>query len=235
MAVLRRELGTKSVYNLLGPLANPAHQLVRAGVYGVAKRGLGRMYAEALRGSGSKNSLVVCGAEDLDEISIAGRTYCWRVKARPDPDSGDSTGVLEDSDSRAKSDAPPRKLVDIEEFQLEPQDFGLPSHELSEVMPGGTPQENARTLVKLLRNELPPEHPVLHFVLINTAALFVISGICDENVSNMGKGDSGQVIKEETRIDGGRWKEGVRRARWCIESGEALRSLERYIDFTNNV
>ena len=239
VALLRRELGIelgiKTVFNILGPLANPAHQLVQAGVYGVANRGLGRMYAEALIGNGCGNGLVVCGAENLDEISIAGRTYCWRVKARPSPVSGNPTDDVADSESYAMSDAPAGTLVDIEEFQLEPQDFGLPSHELSEVMPGGTPQENARTLMKLLNNELPPEHPVLHFVLINTAALFVISGICDENVSNMGKGDLGQVITEETRIGGGRWKEGVRRARWCIESGEALRSLERYIDFTNNV
>ena len=40
-------------------------------------------------------------------------------------------------------------------------------------MSGGSPRENAHVLMKLLQNELPSEDALLHFVLINTAALFV--------------------------------------------------------------
>ena len=158
VAGVRKDLGIKTIFNILGPLANPAHQLVGAGMYGVANRGIGRMYAEALKLMGSKNAMVVCGAEDLDEISVAGVTFCWRLKERQ---------VREDEN------APPQMSVDIVEFQLEPKDFGLPRHELNQVMPGGTPQENAHMLMKLLTpNELPEDDPLLHFILINVAALF---------------------------------------------------------------
>ena len=47
----------------------------------------------------------------------------------------------------------------------------------------------------------------------------------------MGHGDDGNVIRE-TGPGGLRWKEGVRRARWAIESGQALASLTGYIDAT---
>jgi anthranilate phosphoribosyltransferase len=81
--------------------------------------------------------------------------------------------------------------------------------------------------MKLLQNKMDREDPILHFVLMNTAALFVIAGVCDAATSDMGYGDSGDVIKE-IGPGGGRWKEGVRRARWAVESGEALRSFKEF-------
>lgn len=76
------------------------------------------------------------------------------------------------------------------------------------------------------------DDPILDFVLINTAALFVVSGICEAETSNMGHGDDGVVITERGP-GGGRWKEGVRRARWAIKSGEALRQWEAFVEVTN--
>ncbi len=113
----------------------------------------------------------------------------------------------------------------IEEFDLHPNDFGLPVHPLKEVSPGRLPKENAATLMKLLRGELAQEDAVLDFVLLNAAALFAVAGVCE------GKGDDGQVIEE--RGPGGlRWKEGVRLARWAVESGRALQALERFVEAT---
>jgi len=74
----------------------------------------------------------------------------------------------------------------------------------------------------------------VHFVLMNTAALFVVAGVCDTEESMMGEGDDGRVV-EERGPGQGRWKEGVRRARWAIESGEALRALEGYVEVTNSL
>ena len=79
---------------------------------------------------------------------------------------------------------------------------------------------------------MPEDDPILHFVLINTAALFVISGICEAETSDLGFGDDGQVIKERGP-GGGRWKEGVRRARWAITSGEAARQWRGFVEVTN--
>lgn len=123
--------------------------------------------------------------------------------------------------------------MDITKLMVSPSDFGLPDHTLSEVHGGKGPAENAEILMKILRNELPDDHPVLHFVLINVAALLTVSGVCEAETSGMGEGDDGNVIKEKGP-GGLRWKEGVRRARWCISSGEALRQWEGFVEATNS-
>ncbi len=99
---------------------------------------------------------------------------------------------------------------------------------------GKGPTENAEILSRILRNELPRDHPVLHFVLMNVAALITVAGVCEADESAMGSGDDGEVIKE--RGSGGmRWKEGVRRARWCLESGAALEQWEAFVEVTNQL
>ncbi|KAI9782689.1 MAG: anthranilate phosphoribosyltransferase [Geoglossum umbratile] len=229
VATVRRELGWRTIFNLLGPLANPVETVLEARVVGVARRDLGPVFAEALKMAGSKKAMVICGEEDLDEVSCAGRTFCWRLVPRPNPDYRSSNG--EDSDT-SDDERPPRELVDVEHFMLSASDFGLPAHQLSEVSPGKMPHENAKILMKLLSNQLPSDDPILHFVLMNTAALFVIAGVCDADVSNMGHGDSGEVIRERGPGNG-RWKEGVRRARWAVESREALRMWGKFVEVSN--
>ncbi|KAI4270548.1 MAG: hypothetical protein L6R38_007099 [Xanthoria sp. 2 TBL-2021] len=229
VAAIRKEMGIRTIFNLLGPLANPIEGSIEARVVGVFKEEMGPIFAEALKLSGARKGLVVCGVEQLDEISCAGRTNCWRLRERPNPAfRGPKTEEDEDF-TTSDEEGEPRTLVDIDNFTLEPSDFGLQPHALSEVSPGKMPEENAELLMRLLRNELPRDHPVLEFVLLNTAALFAIAGICDADASNMGHGDDGKVI-QDTGPGGLRWKEGVRRARWAVESGQALAPLERYIE-----
>jgi anthranilate phosphoribosyltransferase len=226
---IRRELGLRTIFNLLGPLANPVEHSIEARLVGVAYQSLGPVFARAIQLSGAKKAMIVCGLEDLDEISCAGKTNCWRLTERPNPEY---RGSQENGDYETSDDeAPPRMLTSLEHFQLQPSDFGLPSHPLSEVYSGKLPRENAVLLMKLLRNELKPDDPILDFVLINTGALLVVSGICDSDTSSIGDGDDGNVITERGP-GGGRWKEGVRRARWCIESGAALRELEKFSEVT---
>jgi anthranilate phosphoribosyltransferase len=228
VATVRRELGWRTIFNLLGPLANPVETVLEARVIGVARRDLGPVFAEALKMGGSKKAMIICGEEDLDEVSCAGRTFCWRLVSRPNPNYHNSNGDSETSDDERS----PRELIDVEHFTLSPSDFGLPAHQLSEVSPGRMPHENAKILMKLLNNQLPSDDPILHFVLMNTAALFVIAGVCDVDVSNMGPGDSGEVIRERGPGNG-RWKEGVRRARWAVESGEALKMWKGFVEASN--
>jgi anthranilate phosphoribosyltransferase len=78
-AQARRELGTRTVFNVLGPLANPAratHQLV--GVYDDSLR---RLVAEALAGLGTKRAWVVRGEDGLDEISPCALTRVTEIDA----------------------------------------------------------------------------------------------------------------------------------------------------------
>lgn len=241
VAHIRRQLGWRTIFNLLGPLANPVEALVEARVVGVARRDMGPAFADALRMSGVRKAMVVCGEEDLDELSCAGRTFCWRLVERANPafrgqqlGEGDEVNGDEQSDETSDDDAPPRTVVEVEAFTLSPEDFGLPAHPLSEVSPGKEPHENAAILMRLLRGEMDRDDPIMHFVLINTAALFVVSGVCEADESSMGPGDDGKVIKERGP-GGGRWKEGVRRARWAVESGAALRQWDAFVEATHAV
>jgi anthranilate phosphoribosyltransferase len=75
----RRELGTRTIFNVLGPLANPAratHQLV--GVYSDELR---PVLAQALAGLGLKGAWVVRGVDGLDEVSPCGPTKVSEVGA----------------------------------------------------------------------------------------------------------------------------------------------------------
>ncbi len=78
VGMIRRELGTKTIFNLLGPLTNPAgatHQLL-----GVAdERALGTVSA-ALRELGTKKSYVIFGMEGMDEVSVCGPTLAVKIE-----------------------------------------------------------------------------------------------------------------------------------------------------------
>ncbi|KAL4955645.1 glycosyl transferase [Aspergillus filifer] len=226
---VRKSLGLRTIFNLMGPLANPVDWAIEARVVGVAYKGLGPVFVEALRQNGVKKGLVVCGEEDLDEISCAGKTNCWQLSEIPNPDF-DELKEEEDDDEHTT----PRTIAELDEFQLQPSDFGLKSYPLSAVYGRKMPKDNAAKLMEILRNELPRDDPILTFVLMNVAALLVTSGICEADTSNMGPGDDGKVITERGP-GGGRWKEGVRRARWAIESKSALKCFEEFIEVSNKL
>jgi len=228
-ATVRRELGLRTIFNLMGPLANPVEDHIEARVVGVAYQELGPVFAQALQLSGATKAMVVCGQEDLDEISCAGKTNCWLLREMENPEYKGDGAEEEDEDEEEDddNDEPPRYISKVETFTLEPADFGLPSHPLSKVGGGGLPKQNAAVLMSILRNERPRDDPILHFVLMNIAALLVVSGACDADTC-----ESGEVIQERGPAQG-RWKEGVKKARWCIESGRALEEFEKFIEFTN--
>lgn len=79
LAPARRELGTPTVMNLLGPLANPAG--VRRQVVGVADADRAPLLAGALRELESLHAMVVHAEVGMDEISPAGLTQVWEVEA----------------------------------------------------------------------------------------------------------------------------------------------------------
>jgi anthranilate phosphoribosyltransferase len=69
----RRQLGFRTVFNLLGPLTNPAR--ADRQLLGIYDKNLGTKVAEVLSQTGVKRALVVAGADGLDEISISEPTY----------------------------------------------------------------------------------------------------------------------------------------------------------------
>lgn len=149
-APLRKELGIPTIFNILGPLLNPAP--LKSRIIGVYHERLGQVFAETVRmlneaaGRPESTALIVCGAERLDEVSPEGETNVWLLKGGK-----------------------------IEHSIISPADFGVTPHKLDECK-SGTPQENGALLRELLDNKLPENHPVLDYVLINAAALAVVDG-----------------------------------------------------------
>lgn len=104
-------------------------------------------------------------------------------------------------------------LQNIETFEIEPSMFGLKEHPLSECLSLG-PVENAR----ILKNEilsgkyrLGDNFPLYDYILLNTAVLYCLS---------VGSRD---------------WRQGVLKAEESIQSGNALKSLSRFIDDVKNL
>ncbi|KAJ1807081.1 anthranilate phosphoribosyltransferase, partial [Coemansia sp. RSA 2599] len=143
----RRELGFPTPFNILGPLTNPLAP--DRAVVGVYSKSLGRTMAEALRILGRRNYAVVCGDENLDEISIAGPSHVWHI----------------------------RENGDIDEYTVHPSDFGVPTHPLSAAA-GSMLEDNKATLQRLLSNRLEDRDiPIRDFVLVNSGFLLFVSGV----------------------------------------------------------
>lgn len=149
-------------------------------VLGVAHSKLGETFLQAIsQDEKVKHALVVCGEENLDEISCAGRTSVWEFKR-----GGDGLSTQ------------------FKESIISPETFGLEAHPLSSVSGGKGPAENAEIFKALLmaRDEeaLRELKPVLAFVLINAAALLVVAGLAEDF-----KG--GVKLARESVLSGSAW------------------------------
>lgn len=123
VAGVRRALGRRTIFNLLGPLANPAE--VRRQLVGVFAAKWVRPMADALGKLGSELALVVHGLDGLDELSISTESVMAEWS---------SDGLVE----------PPGPFV--------PDDAGLPTHPEDAIV-GGTCAYNAAALTRLLDGE----------------------------------------------------------------------------------
>lgn len=74
----RKEIGIRTVFNILGPLTNPAQ--ARTQLIGVSDPDVAEIMAEVLNLLGSSHALVVHGADGLDEITLGDETHVWELK-----------------------------------------------------------------------------------------------------------------------------------------------------------
>jgi anthranilate phosphoribosyltransferase len=77
VAPVRMELGFRTIFNLLGPLTNPARAACQ--IIGASRIATAQRLAEAVVRLGTKRTLVVCGHDELDEVSLWGTTTVFDV------------------------------------------------------------------------------------------------------------------------------------------------------------
>ena len=75
---VRREIGIRTIFNILGPLTNPAKANVQ--LLGVYRPELTEVLANVLKNLGTKSAFVVCGESNVDEITISERTKVSQLK-----------------------------------------------------------------------------------------------------------------------------------------------------------
>ena len=78
VASVRRELGIRTIFNILGPLTNPAGATMQ--VLGVYDKELVEPLAKVLNNLGVKSALSVYGIDGMDEISVSDKTYVCEIK-----------------------------------------------------------------------------------------------------------------------------------------------------------
>jgi anthranilate phosphoribosyltransferase len=116
----RREIGIRTVFNILGPLTNPAH--TRYQVLGVADGSLLRKMGEVLLHLGCQHALIVHGEDGIDECSLSAPTRVCEVR------SGQG----------------------LREYSVSPEDLGLTRVSDRQPFQGGDPAHNAVMLRELL-------------------------------------------------------------------------------------
>ena len=77
-ASVRKELGVRTVFNILGPLSNPAAATMQ--LLGVYDKKLAKPMAQVLSNLGVTRGVAVCGEDGLDEITLTGETDVYEIR-----------------------------------------------------------------------------------------------------------------------------------------------------------
>jgi anthranilate phosphoribosyltransferase len=139
---VRRELGVRTIFNLLGPLTNPAG--ARRQLMGVYAPHLVPLIGRVLADLGTDHALVVHGADGLDEITTTGATRVAEVRGR-----------------------------EVRCYEVEPEQLGLPRARLADLA-GGTPEENAARMTRVLAGE---PGPLAEVTAANAGAALYVGGL----------------------------------------------------------
>lgn len=175
VASVRKELAIRTIFNILGPLTNPAGATMQ--VLGVYDKELVEPLAKVLNNLGVKSALSVYGADGMDEISASDKTFVCEIK-----------------DDETVS------------YEINPSDFGFEKCSKEDLV-GGDPKENAQITLDILKGQKGPKR---NAVVLNSAAGLYVAGAV-ESIND-----------------------GVKLAEEIIDSGKALKQLEKFIEFTNS-
>ncbi|MCP5396704.1 MAG: anthranilate phosphoribosyltransferase [Sphingomonadaceae bacterium] len=168
---IRKKLGRRTIFNLMGPLSNPAG--VQRQLIGIARPAYVPIYADARARLGTERTLIVSGDEGLDELSLAGGNEVADVRG-----------------------------ATFEMQRVNASMAGLRNAPV-EAIRGGDPAHNAKALKALLEGMPGPYRDAVAF---NAAAALMVAGAADG------------------------WEEGAAKAQEALDSGAAMRLLERWIE-----
>ena len=174
VAPVRRELGVRTIFNILGPLTNPAG--APNILMGVFHPDLVGIQVRALQRLGAEHAMVVYGRDGMDEISLGAATL---------------VGELKDGQVR--------------EYEIHPEDFGLPMAS-NRAFKVDTPEQSRDMLLAVLNGA---EGPAADIVCLNAGAALYAAGVA-ESIAD-----------------------GLARAREALASGAAKQRLDRLVTFTH--
>ncbi|MDD2178681.1 anthranilate phosphoribosyltransferase [Acidovorax sp. D2M1] len=174
VAPVRKELGVRTIFNILGPLTNPAG--APNILMGVFHPDLVGIQVRALQRLGAEHALVVYGRDGMDEVSLGAATLVGELK------NGQIT-----------------------EYEIHPEDFGLPMAS-NRALKVETPEQSREMLIGVLKGEPGAAQDI---VCLNAGVALYAANVVDS-------------------IPG-----GIAKARAAIASGAALAKLEQMVTRTH--
>ena len=175
VARARKQMGIRTMFNILGPLTNPAGADIQ--VVGVYDPALSKKIAGVLGHLNKKRAFVVHGHDGLDELSICSDTDIYDI-----------------CDGAIRS------------YTVSPHDFGFAGYNAEDIR-GGDPAQNAAIVLKVFEGQAGAPRDV---VCLNAAAAIMAAGCADD------------------------LHEGIALARNAIDSGAAMKKLERLRAFVGS-
>lgn len=146
---IRKELGIRTIFNVLGPMCNPAS--VKRQVIGVFDAERARLIGEGLVEAGMERVLTLHSKDGLDEVSNADETFIWELERMKNGSVKRTTGILH------------------------PELFGYPRRSLEDIK-GSDAAANAKILMGILKGEKGAHREA---VVMNAAVGFYVAGKCD--------------------------------------------------------
>ncbi|MEO8655565.1 MAG: anthranilate phosphoribosyltransferase, partial [Ramlibacter sp.] len=176
VAPVRKELGVRTIFNILGPLTNPAG--APNILMGVFHPDLVGIQVRALQRLGAEHALVVYGRDGMDEVSLGAATMVGELK------NGE-----------------------IREYEIHPEDFGLPMAS-NRSLKVETPEQSLAMLMSVLDDQPGPARDI---VIFNTAAALYAANV----------------------VDG--IEAGIAKSRTAIASGAAKAKLEQLVKLSKSL
>ncbi|MDD5067874.1 MAG: anthranilate phosphoribosyltransferase [bacterium] len=180
VAVVRKEMGVRTIFNMIGPVVNPAN--VTRQIFGIFSPELTEKFCQVLQNTGSQKALVYSSAESMDEISPFSLTKISYL----------NKGT-------------------VKTFFFDPERYGAKTGKIEDIQVNNI-EESKKMILEILENK-SRNTTALNAVLLNAAAGIFVSS------------DHDDFEKEFPGC--------LEKARHSVESGNALNSLKKMIQITN--